>query len=188
VRVTIREYKGPLTVLAAGTLGFSLFCIVSAAALADQRAPNVSSIKPQNIVDSAFSNISTIAALTVEVVSQYIYTPTPTPTSSLIPTSTVSNTPTLFIVHTRTPIPPTRTRGPGFPPTATHIPSFTPNPTNTHLPPTDTFTPIPPDTDTPVPTDTLEPTNTPIPPDTNTPEPQPTDTPAENTPTNLPVP
>jgi len=169
VRVRIREYKGPLTVLAAGTLGFSLFCIVSAAALADPRVPNISSIKPQNIVDSAFSNINTMAALTVEVVSQYIFTPTATPTPSLSPTFIGSNTSTLSSSPIRNAIPPTRTRVPRPTQTATHIPPITPS--QTPLPPTDTYTPIP--TETPVPTDI--PSNTPVPTNAD----QPTSTPPE---------
>jgi hypothetical protein len=177
--VKIREYSGPLTVLITGILGFSLFCIVSAAALSDPRAPNTSALQPQELVDSAISNMNTMAALTVEVIAQYIPTLTPSPsnTSTLTETLVASSTPMNFGTPTR--IPPTNTRGPGqLPaPTRTRTPlptaSHTPIPnTNTPIPsPTDT---IPPDTDTPIPppTNTSPPdTDTPIPPDTATPLP-----------------
>jgi hypothetical protein len=185
--VKIREYSGPLTVFAAGVLGFSLICIVSAAALVNPSAPRASDIGAQDIVDSAFSNpINTAVALTAVEISEYITTPTPTLT--LHPTITASVTATKRIFVTWTPLPPTRTREGRPSATSTRVPSRTPtrillpSPTNTPNPPTDT--PEPP-TDTPVPpTDTPEPpTDTPVPP-TDTPEPPPTDT----TPVESPIP
>jgi len=179
--VKIREYSGPLTVLGAGVLGFSLICIVSAAALANPRTPPASDIGAQEIVDSAFSNpISTAAALTAVEISEYIPTPTPTFTESVTPSITAIAyiTPTKPFV-TWTPILPTRTRMPRLSatPTSLRVPSRTPtkipvpSPTDTRIP-TLTFTPQPTETDTPLP-----PPNTPHPTETNTSEPQPTDTP-----------
>ena len=193
----IREYSGPLTVFMMGILGFSLFCLVSAVALAGANEAHPVSIGPQNIVDSAFSNISTIAALTVEVITQYVSTSTPSPTDTLAfsPTSSLLSTPTRFI-----PFPsrvPTRTRrsdstlGPA--PTSTRVPSSTPHPTATQTPePTDTLTPA----NTPTPADTATPADTPTPADTatpaDTPPPADTATPADTPPpvdttTDLPV-
>jgi hypothetical protein len=188
--VKIREYSAPLTVLAAGVLGFSLICIVSAAALANP-GTSESDFGAQDVVNSAFSNpISTAAALTAVEISEYISTPTPTFTASVTPSLTEISyiTPTRPFV-TWTPIPPTRTRMGAGRITATTIPSQVPSQpppsrtptkipapssTNTRVP-TQTFTPQPPPTDTPIPpTDTQAPTNTSAPSDT--PE-QPTDTP-----------
>lgn len=177
----IREYKGPFTVLTAGAIGFSLFCIVSAAALADPGAPNVSAFEPQELVDSAVSNLSTVAALTVEVIAEYVatFTPRPTDTFSILPTSNLAGTPTLinpFLSNQAT-----RTRAPRD--------IFTPSRTPTRIP-SRTSTPIPPFTQTPEPTDTdVPPTNTPIPTDTDTPIPD-TDTPVPptDTPTDPPPP
>jgi len=189
--VKIREYSGPLTVFLMGILGFSLFCVVSAVAMADPSLPNASAMEPQGIVDSAFSNLNTMAALTVEVISDYVGTPTPAPSDTITPraTLTASNTPAVF--STFTPRPPTRTREPRSTATLTptrtpsRVPSMTPSntpmpsltPSNTPLP-TFTRTPDPthtdiPDTDTPVPdTDTPVPdTDTPVPIDTDTPVP-----------------
>ena len=192
--MNIREYRGPLTVLAAGALGFSLICIVSAAALANSAASNGSAIEAQDIVDSAFSNpINTVVALTVVEISEFLptttLTPTPTPADTLTASATIpSNTPTRVFL-TWTPRPPTRTRE--AEPTATRTPTRTPSrtptrtPTRTNTPsPTDTNTPIPPThTFTPEPpTHTITPepptaTNTPQPPPTVTDTLEPTDTP-----------
>jgi hypothetical protein len=179
--VKIREYSGPLTVLAAGVLGFSLICIVSAAALTNPGTSESSDIGAQDIVDSAFSNpISTAVALTAIEISEYIPTTTPTFTESVTPSPTDLNyiTPTRPFV-TWTPVPPTRTRMGRL--TATSVPSRIPSrtPTNTQAPlptntrvPTLTYTPLPPPTETPVPpTETQSPTDTAFPTD------QPTDTP-----------
>ena len=117
--------------LGAGILGFSLFCLVAAAALTDPRVPNVSDIQPQNIVDSAVSNINTMAALTVVVITQYVSPPTDTVTPSPVPTITDTNTATR--PPTRTLPPPTRTRKPGSTATPTKVPTntSTKEPTNT---------------------------------------------------------
>ncbi len=193
----IREYSGPLTVLAAGVVGFSLICIVSAAALANSGASEPD-LKAQDIVNSGFSNpISTAAALTAVEISEYIPTPTPSFTESVTPTYTEITylTPTRpFVTWT-----PTRTRMGAEKLTVTlvpsqvpsQIPSQIPSRTPTKLPaptstnsrvPTLTFTPQPPPTDTPIPpTNTQAPTDTPsVPSDTPVP---PSDTPVVDTPT-----
>lgn len=172
----IKQYAGPLTVLGAGAIGFSFFLIVAAAALTDPRTPTESQInlEPQNIVDSAVSNINTMAALTVESVSQYIPTATITPSPSNVPTDAESPTYTATVRPTRTRLPPTRTREPSdsLPRTATSVPTLIS--TTTSLP-TLTDTPLPTFTETPdPPTNTPDPTDTPVP--TDTPEPEPTNT------------
>src|SRR5512133_1240132 len=175
----IREYSAPLTVLAAAVLGFSLICIVSAAAL-NSPGTTKEAMEPQDIVNSAFSNpINTAAALTAVEITAYIATPTETlqATPTIIPSETptartfITWTPTRIRRERDTPtstrVPPTNTR---IPPTNTRIPTltFTPVPTDTNTPVPPTYTPVP-DTDTPMP-----PTNTPVP-DTSTPTPPPTD-------------
>ena len=172
----IREYSGPLTVFAAGVLGFSLICIVSAAALVNPSAPRASDIGAQDIVDSAFSNpINTAAALTAVEISEYITTPTPTLT--LHPTITVSVTATKRLFVTWTPAPPTRTRMARS--TATSIPTQIPSRTPSRIPSTFTFTPKPPtETDTPEPPPT----------ETDTPEPPPIDTDTPVSPADTPTP
>ena len=172
----IRQYAGPLTVLAAGAVGFSFFLIVAAAAITSPRAPNASQIdlEPQSLVDSAVSNMNTMAALTVEAVSQYIPTATVTPSRTSVPTETEAPTFTATLHPTRTRIPPTRTREPSDPPpirTATSLPTRTATPE-----PTFTSTSIPTFTDTPIPTDTPEPPPTDAPVPTDTPEPSLTNT------------
>lgn len=190
----LREYRAPLIVLAAGSLGFSLFCIVSAAAMA---GPSVSStpiaLQPQDLVDSAVSNINTVAALTMQSVSEFIPTATLSPSDTSLPAQAEVSTDTLTPIPTRTRfIPsPTRTReSPGARPTSTftRLPTrtATPIPTSTNTPvPTFTHTSVPPtSTDTPVPPTDVPPTNTPLPPTdvppTNTPVP-PTDVPPTDT-------
>ena len=197
----VRAYGGPLTVLAAGTIGFSLFCIVAVVALAGADEAHPVDIQPQNIVDSAFSNLSTVAALTVEVIAEYIDTVTPMPTDTLSIQPAWSSTPTLMIPVTSNQA--TRTRNPREPfiptRTPTRLPSATPVRTATPIPipttPIPTFTRTPEPTDTDVPP-TPEDTSTPVPPtDTNTPQPdtptpEPTieTTPTEETPTEPPIP
>jgi hypothetical protein len=185
--VKIREYSGPLTVLAAGVLGFSLICIVSAAALANPGASEDSDLGARDIVDSAFSNpISTAVAMTAVEIFEYI----PTPTTTFTATAISSITPITYITPTRpfvtwTAVQPTRTRmgrlgaTPSPSPAPTRFLSQTPTriavstSTFTRVP-TSTFTSRPP-TETPIPpTHTQQPTDTPNPSDT--PEP-PTDTP-----------
>src|SRR5215211_7124962 len=164
-RVKIRAYKGPLTVLGAGVLGFSLFCLVAAAALTDPRVPSISEIEPQNIVDSAVSNLNTVAALTVEVITQYVFTATSTTTPSVTPQPTDTATFTI-VPHTR--IPPTRTRRPGPEATSTPTPTRVPTSTPTDIP-TSTLTTSPTNTPTEVLTSTPTPTDTPTEVPTSTP-------------------
>jgi hypothetical protein len=186
--VKIRAYSGPLTVLAAGVLGFSLICIVSAAALTNQGASEVPELKAQGIVDSAFSNpINTAVAMTAVEILKYIPTHTPTFTASVTssPTEITYITPTRPFI-TWTPVPPTRTRMSR--PSATNVPSQVPSrvptkiSTSTRKPPTPTNTPRPTFTNTPRPTFT----NTPRPTFTNTPRYTPTDVPVPPTDTSLP--
>jgi hypothetical protein len=170
--VKIRDYSGPLTVLAAGVLGFSLICIVSAAALANPRTSSASELGAQDIVNAGYANpIGTMAALTEVQVTAYISTPTLPFTETIPPTLTAI----LYITPTKpfvtwTPLPPTRTRMGRPSATPTQLPTRTPS----KIPPTPTFTPRPTFTDTPLP-----PTDTPVPP-TDTPVP-PTDTPVPPT-------
>jgi hypothetical protein len=188
----IRAYSGPLTVLAAGVLGFSLICIVSAAALTNQGTSEVPELEAQGIVDSAFSNpINTAVAMTAVEILEYIPTTTPTFTETVPP----SQTELTYITPTRpfitwTPVPPTRTRMGR--PSATNIPSQVPSrvptkiPTNTHKPPTLTVTPRPTFTDTPRPTSTpiphFTPTDVPVPPTDTLPPPPDTPVPPTHTP------
>jgi len=180
--VKAREYAGPLGVLAAGAIGFSLLCSVSAMAMGDLNRRVSITIEPLNIVDLAVSNFETAAALTEQVVTAFVPTQTLVPTDTLVPTSAPSDTatPRRFVTIT-----PTLTRRARPPITKTNIP-----PTNTAVPPTRTSVPPPTNTNTPVPpTDTPLPSptdiNTPIPPteittaDPNTPDPgtPPTDLP-----------
>jgi hypothetical protein len=187
--VKAREYSGPLGILAAGALGLSLLCSVSALAMGDLSRYIPITIEPLNLVDLAVSNLETAAAFTEQVVTQFVPTETLTP---LPPTSTASLTPqpTDTERHFVT-ITPTVTRKPRTPPTGTHFaasqtattgPSRTPIPTwtNTPVTPTATDPPTPtiPPTATPIPSDTPIPSatqpdtatpDTPVPPDTDTP-------------------
>ena len=124
-------------------------------------------------------------------------TTTPTPTITETPTETPTNTPTPTITETSTETPtPTITETPSSTPTSTPAASPSETPTNT---PTPTITETP--TETPTPTITETPTNTPTPgispseTPTNTPTPTITETPTETptptiteTPTNTPTP
>jgi hypothetical protein len=129
-----------------------------------------------------------------------VFTPPTAPASSTpLPTSTGTITPTSTPLPTDTPsITPLPTGTFTPQPTNTPMPTSTstPLPTNTNVPPTPTDTPVPPPTNTPVPptntpvppTNTpVAPTNTPVPPPTNTPLPPPTNTPLPP-PTNTPLP
>jgi hypothetical protein len=175
--VRVRDYGGPLGVLLAGIVGFSLLCSVSAMAMSDLSNYSPVTIEPLNLVNLAVSNLETAAALTEQAVTLFVPTetrtviPTATYTASLTPTPT--DTPRRFV--TITPTIPRRTRPPAtstsIPPTRTPIPpTNTPVPTNTPIP---TDTPIPPPTDTQPP----PPTDTQPPPPTDTEPPPPTDTP-----------
>jgi hypothetical protein len=186
--VKAREYSGPLGILAAGALGLSLLCSVSAMAMGDLNRYIPITIEPLNIVDLAVSNLETAAAFTEQVVTQFVPTATVTP---ITPTGTASLTPQPTDTQRRfVTITPTVTRKPRTPPTATHfvpsqtattVPSRVPTNTPSRTPiPTWTNTPIPTSTDTPVP-----PTNTSIPPtDTVVP---PTDTSVPPTDTSVPA-
>ncbi len=167
--VRVREYAGPLGILAAGVLGFGLLCSASALAMNDLNSHNRRNVEPPNLVDLAVANLNTSVALTQQAVTAFVSTPTtsPTNTASLTPTPLPSKT--SLISPSFTPRQPTRTRRARPADTATSRPI-----------PTHTKTPLPPSTDTPLPTDSQTPlpppTDTPLPPPTNT-EPPPTDTP-----------
>jgi hypothetical protein len=156
-KLKAREYAGPLGILAAGALGLSLLCSVSAMAMGDLRRYIPVTLAPISIVDLAVSNFETAAALTEQIVTVYVPTETLVPTStpppaslSPVPTETqrrfVTITPTLtrrvratltaVIPPSRTPTsrPPTRT--------PTRIPTRTPTRTATPRPPTATKTPV----------------------------------------------
>ncbi|MGE5374361.1 MAG: hypothetical protein ACM3XO_04825 [Bacteroidota bacterium] len=177
-----------MTVLAAGVLGFSIICMVSAAALANPATPARSEIEPRDVVDSAFAKpINTAVAMTVVEMSEYIVSLTPSMAVTASPTGNFLGTPTLKAYITWTALPPTKSRDDRPVSTATNIPptstrvlptatKFIPTSTHTDIPNTDT--PKPPPTDTPVPpTDTPSvptpppdiPSDTPVPPTTEPP-------------------
>lgn len=166
-RSKAREYTGPLGILAAGAIGLSLLCGVSAMAIGDLSRYVPITLEPINIVDLAVANFQTVAALTEQVVTVFVPTETLVPTSTDPPASlTPLPTDTARRFVTITPTLPRRTR---IPFTATFAPSRTPTPrppTRTPVPPTATRTrtptSVPPTaTDTPatsypvVPTETL---------------------------------
>lgn len=183
----LSEYKAPLVVLSAGTLGLGLFCCVTAIALQNpQRALQVT-VEPLNLIDVAIANLATIGALTEQALIEYV----PTPTNKALPTITATYpTPTVLRSHTPVvavspkPLNPTRTRRPQPIPTSTVPPTWTRTPLSPNTPtrhPTATFTHIPSQTNTAVPssttteipllTDTSTPvllTDTPLPPATDT--------------------
>ena len=178
-----REYIGPLGILAAGAIGLSLLCSVSAMAMGDLNRYVPITLEPINIVDLAVSNFQTAAALTEQIVTAFVPTETLVPTSTDSPPSlTPQPTDTQRRFVTITPTLPRRTR---IPPTQTAvvIPSRTP----TSRPPTATRTPVPPTvTRTRTPT-SIPPTNTPtnLPPsptETNPPQTPDTSTPPPQTP------
>lgn len=158
-----REYSGPLGILAAGALGLSLLCSVSAMAMGDLNRYIPITFEPISIVDLAVANFETAAALTEQVVTVFVPTETrlPTGTASLTPLSPeatdtarrfVTITPTLprrtrvptqLVVASRTATPrPSRTPPPTR--TATRPPTRTPSrtPTRTPRPPTVTVYPF----------------------------------------------
>jgi len=172
-RTKAREYSGPLGILAAGAIGLSLLCSVSAMAMGDLSRYVPITLEPLNIVDLAVANFQTAAALTEQVVTVFVPTQTLVPTNTDSPpslTPSLTDTPRRFV--TITPTLPRRTRVPF---TATLAPSRTP----TRRPPTATRTPVPTTTRTLVPptfTPSNTPTDLPPPTDTNTVPPPPTDT------------
>ena len=170
----VREYTGPLGILAAGAIGLSLLCSVSAMAMGDLNRYIPITLEPISIVDLAVSNFGTAAALTEQIVTVFVPTETlgPTATNALASiTPQPTDTQRRFVTIT-----PTNTRRPRLTMTAA------PAATRTSRPPTraPTRTSVPTRTKTPVP-----PTHTPVPP-TNTP--QPTIYPDHPTSTNAPPP
>ena len=169
----VRDYTGPLGILAAGAIGLSLLCSVSAMAMGDLR--RIVPIRPLDLVDLAFSNLETAAAFTEQVVTEFVPTATlqPTTTPSLSPISSVTNTPRRLVTITPTVTRRTRLTLTPVIPTATRwLPTNTPRPTSTRTKtrtpaprpsPTKTRTPIPPTiypglpTSTPIPPPTIYP-------------------------------
>jgi hypothetical protein len=167
--VKAREYSGPLGILAAGAIGLSLLCSVSAMAIGDLNRYIPITLEPINLVDLAVSNFGTAAALTEQIVTVFVPTETLVPTNTRGPASPTPQ-PTDTQRHFLT-ITPTFTRRPRFTPTTVFVASPTLRP-----PPTRTPTPIPTRTKTPTPRPTvtiITPPTTPV-----TPYPiLPTDTP-----------
>ena len=160
-----REYAGPLGVLAAGVIGISLLCSVSALAMGDlSKASQHTSItiEPLNVLDLAVANFETAAALTEQAVTAYVPTETLVFTETLNPSPIPSDTSTPRRYVTVTPTGTRRARSTFTP---TKVPTSTPRPpSRTPLPPTRTHTPEPPPptiTDTPIPPPTD--TDTPVP-------------------------
>ena len=160
-----RDYAGLLWIFAAGIIGFGMFCATSAVALSDSSLDEPIAIAPGDLVNKAFADINTAAALTAQAFSQYIptdtNTPTPTATETATPTFTSSPTPTAtrFIII----VSPTSTHRPARP---TTVP---PHPTNTPIPvqPNTPTSQPPPPTNPPAETPTEVPcfcTDTPEPP------------------------
>ena len=146
----VREYTGPLGILAAGAIGLSLLCSVSAMAMGDLNRYIPLTLEPISIVDLAVSNFQTAAALTEQIVTVFVPTETLAPTSTDVPASLTpqpTDTQRRFVTIT-----PTFTRRPRL--TATPVRQASPT---VKSPPTRTRTPRP----TPIP-----PTHTPIPPTT----------------------
>lgn len=171
-----RDYAGLLWIFAAGILGFGMFCATSAVALSDSSVQEPIAVAPGDLVNRAFSDLNTAAALTAQAFAQYIPTETITPSFTPTNTATFTSTPTPTATATRTRVFFTRTptRAPIQP---TSVP---PRPTNTPIPVIpDTPTSQPPSPTNQPPTE--EPcfcTDTPAPPPpTDPPPPPPTDTP-----------
>lgn len=156
-----RDYAGLLWIFAAGILGFGMFCATSAVALSDSSLDEPIAVAPGDLVNQAFSDINTAAALTAQAFAQLINTETATPTASLTPTATVTLTPTPTPTRTRIIVSPTSSRPPADP---VIVPQ---RPTNTPIP-IDPFTPTSPPVATTTPNET--PTETP---DLNPPTPEP---------------
>lgn len=186
-----REYSGPLGILAAGAIGLSLLCSVSAMAMGDLNRYIPITLEPISIVDLAVSNFGTAAALTEQIVTIFVPTGTLTPSNTPVPASLTpepTETPRRFVTITPTVTRRVRatltavvvaSRTPTRPPTRTPLPTFTRTP-----PPT--FTPVPP-TATEPPTATTEPPPTATEPPLATTEPPPTATepPVTDVPTSI---
>ena len=200
--VRVRDYLSLLWIVAAAVLGMSLLCGVAAMGINDINNAALIGTPTVGIVNFVISNMNTLVVETAQGFPQAqlfnTLTPSPTDTSTVVPTGThviihflpgvssptsflhvgpnqpqptnVLSTPTVIAINTLIP-----TTTPKPPPTNTLIP------TNTNTPVPDTNTPIP-DTDTPVPPPTL----TPIP-DTPVDTPIP-DTPIPDTPVDTPIP
>jgi hypothetical protein len=161
--VKAREYTGPLGILAAGAIGLSLLCSVSAMAMGDLNRYIPRTFEPINLVDLAVANFETAAALTEQMVTVFVPTETLAPTSTPVPASLTpqpTDTEKRFVTIT-----PTIARRTRIPSTPVVVASRTPTPRPPTLAPTRTPTPIPP-TDTPVPPTltSIPPTNTDVPP------------------------
>ena len=143
----VREYSGPLGILAAGVIGLSLLCSVSAMAMDDLNRYIPIPLEPISIVDLAVSNFGTAAALTEQVVTVFVPTETITPSNTPVPAS-LTPEPTDTQRHFVT-ITPTVTRRPRSTLTAvvvasrtptrpppTHAPTITPSRTPTRIPTT----------------------------------------------------
>lgn len=87
----IRDYRAPLGILAAGAVGISLLCSVSAMAMSDLNNYIPATIVPLNIVDLAVANLNTAVALTEQSITQFV----PTETAMPAPTNTVAPIPHL---------------------------------------------------------------------------------------------
>ncbi len=164
----VRDYTGPLGVLAAGVFGVSLLCSVSALAMNDLNSHSLTTLEPVNIVELAVDNLGTAAGLTEQAVTAFVPTPTVVPTNTASLTPLPSDTATATFLPSSTPRQPTRTRRPR--PVATTI----------RLLPPSSRTPRPPATSTPPPpADTSPPPTAISPPPT---EPPPTEPPATEPP------
>lgn len=155
-RGKVREYTGPLGILAAGAIGISLLCSVSAMAMGDLNRYIPITLEPINLVDLAVSNFGTAAALTEQVVTVFVPTATITPTNTEAPPSATpqpTDTQRQFVTIT-----PTFTKKPRG--TATRVVLNTPTSRPPTRPPTRTNTPRPTATNTPRPTNTPIPTST----------------------------
>ena len=150
-----REYSGPLGILAAGAIGLSLLCSVSAMAMGDLNRYIPITLEPINILDLAVANFGTAAALTEQIVTVFVPTETLSPSGTPAPASLTAqptDTQRRFVTIT-----PTLTRRVRTPVTVVSAASRTATPRPP--PPTFTSTPRPTITSTPRPTitDTLEP-------------------------------
>ena len=147
-----REYTGPLGILAAGAIGLSLLCSVSAMAMGDLNRYVPGTLEPLSIVDLAIANFSTAAAFTEQMVTDFVPTETLVPTSTSLPAAlTPQPTETQRRFVTITPTIPRKTRiAPTVVIIASRTPTPRPPPTRTRTP-NPTLTPIPTNTDTPIP-------------------------------------
>lgn len=150
-----RDYAGLLWIFAAGILGFGMFCATSAVALSDSSLDEPIAVAPGDLVNRAFSDLNTAAALTAQAFAEYIPTITATPTATATFTQTASPTLTSSPTATRIIIivSPTSTRRPSqptaVPPRPTNTPIRVEPNTATSQPPTPTNQPPETPTETP---------------------------------------